>query len=340
MNEIENGVIKYQIDFERYKNGAADDVIALIDEASAKISKLINSSEGVYTKARYRLLRKALREIAETLRERAGNSFDIEGLIENELKRQEAIMLKAFKGKQKGLMSLPSVEQVMTSAMFKPVTQYMTYDSFLNGIQEGFYNVWDSALRAGYLSGRNTDSIVRDVIGGLTPETRLANPGSIQWLRNSIYSNTRTVLQSFANEARMMAYRENEKYFGAKSADGKKYRYEYLATLDRRTCLPCGDLDGKLYERIDDCPTVPRHSGCRCLVVPYFETEGEMRASENGYVSSKVTFEEWLGKQSDSVKKDVLGKSRFEMYKQGTRMAQFVDNGRTLTLEQLKERNE
>ena len=53
---------------------------------------------------------------------------------------------------------------------------------------------------------------------------------------------------------------ENEEYFGDVET---KYKYEYLATLDARTCLVCGDLDGRLYEKIEDAPSLPQHRGCR-----------------------------------------------------------------------------
>ena len=54
MNKIENGVIKYAISFERYKNGQANDIIALLDNADSQIAKFIKQTSGVYTKARYK----------------------------------------------------------------------------------------------------------------------------------------------------------------------------------------------------------------------------------------------------------------------------------------------
>ena len=97
-------------------------------------------------------------------------------------------------------------------------------------------------------------------MGGISQEAKITHANAMQALRNSIYGNTRTVLQSFATETRNRVFEENEEYFGDVET---KYKYEYLATLDARTCLVCGDLDGRLYEKIEDAPSLPQHRGCR-----------------------------------------------------------------------------
>lgn len=211
----------------------------------------------------------------------------------------------------------------------------MTYQSYLNGIENGLYNAWDVSIRTGYLLGQPTNEIVRNVLGGVSQIDKLKKDGTIKSLRNSIYSNTRTVLQSLANETRTMIFEENEKYFS-----DDENRYEYLATLDNRTCLVCGSLDGSLFKNIRDVKyQLPKHRGCRCIVLPYFEIEGDKKSSKNGYVDSKVTFNDWLKVQDKETQLDVLGRTRFELFKNGEDISQFVDNGKTLTLAQLVERN-
>lgn len=217
--------------------------------------------------------------------------------------------------------------------MFRPASDGLTYESYLNGIEAGLFNTWDSAVRTGYLTGRPTKQIVSDVIGGLSPETKLKNPGLINPLRNSIYGNTRTLLQSFAEETRERVYKENEDYFGDGTKNGPKY--EYLATLDSRTCVVCGSVDGKLYKSIEDAPEIPQHRNCRCLLIPYFDIDGDVRANEDGYVSSKMTFQKWLEEQDDDTQLDVLGRTRYEMFKNGKPISQFVDNGKILTIDEL-----
>ena len=218
----------------------------------------------MYTKARYREIAKKIRDISKALSEKAGSGIDIDGVIEYELRKQKKLLEQVKKDivKVKGgevNFLYPSLEQIKTAALFKPITEGFTYDSYLNGIQEGLYDTWDSAIRTGYLTGQSTDRIVRNVMGGVSPETKLKNPGLIDRLRNSVYANTRTVLQSFAEETRERVYQKNEQYFG----DGKSgYKYEWLATLDNRTCIPCGSMDSKLFKSIKDAPQIPLHRGC------------------------------------------------------------------------------
>ena len=338
MNKLEDGVIKYEVQFERYKNGRADDVVALLDRADAEIAKFIKKTKCVYTKARYREIASKLREISRELKNDVAEGTDIDGVIDYELKKQKKL-LDSVKGdivKVRGgevNFLYPTREQVKTAAFFRPAADALTYQSYLDGIEAGLFNTWDSAVRTGYLTGMPTNQIVSNVMGGIYPETKIRNPGAINALRNSVYGNTRTLLQSFAAETRNRVYEENERYFGDGESD---YKYEYLATLDNRTCVICGSCGGRLYKKLSDVPSIPQHRGCRCTVIPFFDIEGDYMASKDGYVKN-ITFDDWLKGQDEKTQLDVLGRARYEMYKKGTPINQFVDNGKVLTLKELNE---
>lgn len=52
--------------------------------------------------------------------------------------------------------------------------------------------------------------------------------------------------------------------------------YEIIGTLDHSTCSDCGDMDGKVFKRVDMIVGVnapPFHPNCRCTTVPYFNDE-------------------------------------------------------------------
>lgn len=232
----------------------------------------------------------------------------------------------------------PSTEQIKTTALFKPIdTKYgLTFQSYLEGIEYGFYNTWDSAVRTGYMTGRTTQQIVKDVLGSLGKVGQVTNIGSIQSLKNSIYANTRTALQSFATETQRRVYEKNEQYFGDVAPDGQRYKYQYLATLDNKTCIVCGSCGGKLYKNYEDIPTIPQHRGCRCVILPYFNVGHEQIASKNGY-TEEISFNDWLREQDAQTQKEVLGKTRYELFKNGESIDQFVDNGRVLTISQLND---
>ena len=260
MTDFENGAIKHQISFERYKNGRADEIIALLDKADAEIAAYIRKTDSVYTKARYKEIAKKLREVSKALKEKVDENTDVDAVIDYELKKQKKLfgLINDTKGGEIQFL-FPSKEQIKTAALFKPAADNLTYESYLNGIEAGLYNTWDSAVRTGYLTGMPTKEIVREVMGGVSPEAKLRNPGRINSLRNSIYGNTRTLLQSFAEETKEKVYKENEKYFGDGETD---YKYEYLATLDNRTCLVCADCSGKLYKSLAEAPNLPQHRNC------------------------------------------------------------------------------
>ena len=342
MNKIENAVIKYQIDFEKYKNGCANEVISLLDKTNKEIAKYIKLTKDISTKKRYTEIARKLKDIAKTLRDGVDKSTDIDALIGYELDKQKSILKSVSKEivKAKDVkvnFLYPSIEQIKTSALFKPIDikTGMTYESFLNGIESGLYNIWDSSLRTGYLTGMSTDKIVENVLGGVSAKDKLVKQGAINSLRNSLWSNTRTVLQSFASETRNRIYEENEQYFGDAETD---FKYEYIATLDTRSCLVCGSDDGKLFKSIKGCPQIPRHRGCRCVVIPYFGSiDGESRASKKGYIEDKVTFDKWLESQDEKTQKEVLGKTRYQLYKNGEKIKDFVDNGKVLTIKELNE---
>lgn len=343
MNQVENAVIKYAIDFERYKNGQANEIIKLLDKANNEIAGYIKKTNGIATKARYKDITRKLKEISERLKESVGENIDIDGVINYELQKQKKLFGFArpfFKKKKTGKIDFvyPTIEQIKTAALFQPIIDEgygLTFQSFLEGIQTGLFNTWDSALRTGYLTGIPTKQIVTNVLGKSSKVGELVTPGTMKTLKNSVYSNTRTALQSFANETMQRVYKENDRLFGdIYPKDGEVYKYEYLATLDNRTCLVCAD-SAKLYKELEDIPHIPQHRGCRCVVIPYFNIEGDTRSSKDGQVRADITFDEWLRGQDEKTQLDVLGRSRFELFRRGEPISQFVDNGKVLDLTDL-----
>ena len=302
-----------------------------------ELANYIQRTKGVFTKARYNQIAKKLRTISKQLKQDVSDNIDVDAVIEYELTKQMKILNKAKKYMAGDVEFLyPSLEQVRTSALFKPVTDTLTYDGFLNSIESGLFEVWDSAVRTGHLTGITTKDIVRNVMGGVAQNAQVANIGTIKALRNSLYANTRTLLQSFASETRNRVYEENDKLFGDTAPDGQVYKYEYLATLDSRTCLVCAE-SAHLYKELRDIPQLPQHRNCRCTIVPYFNIDNDVKASKDGYVKADITFNDWLEEQDSKTQLEILGRSRYNLYKSGVPVTSFVDNGRVLTLDELNE---
>ena len=87
-------------------------------------------------------------------------------------------------------------------------------------------------------------------------------------------------------------------------------KYEFLATLDKRTCKDCGKLDGKIFNTKDakagfNYP--PLHPNDRCTTIAHFdddflEDDARFARDENGKrieVPANMTYDEWKKKYVD-----------------------------------------
>jgi len=133
----------------------------------------------------------------------------------------------------------------MTAVNFAPFCEGSNFAQYLNNVYNGFYDIWDNELRTGYLTGIPTKKIIKNVLGTVAKDGKVAEVGLIEKLRQSIERNTRTYLQSMASETKNRVYEKNSKLFKG---------FKYLATLDRRTCLPAGEkvLTPNGYRNIEE----------------------------------------------------------------------------------------
>ena len=106
---------------------------------------------------------------------------------------------------------------------------------------------------------------------------------------------------------------------------GAKVRW--VSVLDGKTTAICRARSGKIYPA-DSGPRPPAHARCRSIVVPYFEGKGE---------PDEPTYEQWLKKQSPERVRQVLGKTKGDMFLDGTLGLEdmVTAKGRELTLRNL-----
>ena len=134
---------------------------------------------------------------------------------------------------------------------------------------------------SGLLSGKNVKDIAKD----LQPIT--------QQTTYQAKRLARTVLTSASNEGEQQALRE----LGIK-------KYEYVATLDEKTCPICGEHDGREYAVSDGEAGVnlpPMHPNCRCTTVAVMSKEKRERLKraardEEGKtiaVPRDMSYEQW-----------------------------------------------
>lgn len=109
-------------------------------------------------------------------------------------------------------------------------------------------------------------------------------------------------------------------------------KYEFLATLDRRTSRTCQHMDKKTFllkEYKTGTNAPPMHCRCRSCIVPYFgdeEEHADMRAArdENGktkMISAKLSYPEWkknfVKPEPQEISKKTIAESKEEKYNKG-----------------------
>lgn len=105
---------------------------------------------------------------------------------------------------------------------------------------------------------------------------------------------------------------------------------EWVSTLDSRTTPICRARDGKRFP-VDSGPRPPAHIRCRSTVIPVVEGLP---------TPPRLTFGQWLAKQSADVQDDILGPERGKLFRSGgLKVDQFTGrDGAPLTLAQIRDR--
>jgi len=146
-----------------------------------------------------------------------------------------------------------------------------------------------------------------------------------------------------ANAARLSAFR--------KSAD-LLLGVRQISTLDSHTCLICmaysngeWDLDGNPINGttlpFDGGP--PRHFNCRSVLVgisksPLLRDRNGTRASDDGQIDRKISFDDFLKRKPQAYVDEVLGKGRADLWRKGKITCRDLLNseGRIMSLEELR----
>lgn len=195
----------------------------------------------------------------------------------------------------------------------------------------------EQAIRKGLVSGQTTDEIIRAIRG--TAKARYTD-GILQVSRNKAQALVRTAITHTTNQAAQETWRKN-----ANVVKGR----QFVATLDSRTSIRCGSLDGTFYELDDLSAIPPLHPNCRSITIPVTKSWQEMgykkselpegtRASMDGAVPKTATFTQWLNGKDAPTQDRVLGKARADLFRAGkVDLKDLIDSdGSVMNLEQLR----
>lgn len=104
-------------------------------------------------------------------------------------------------------------------------------------------------------------------------------------------------------------------------------QYEFMATLEARTCEICGSLDGKRFETSKTKVGInypPIHPNCRCTTVEY-DPDDEADWITSGYeMSNTKTYEEWYREQTERNGQGFVETERKKAYNKSADIKQFA----------------
>lgn len=208
-------------------------------------------------------------------------------------------------GRLSVLFSLVPYEQI-AQLLASPAGGSVQQQAFLDMQAETFRSV-RNALTYGLLQGDDTRTVARRV------RTIMTNR------RYQAERIVRTEYNRAATQAALLTYQQNERLLRG---------VQWLSTLDARTCIQCGVLDGRFFASINEAWQPPLHPNCRCVLIPVLRNARELglvttpttRASFTGQVPATLSYPEWFAQQDADFQRDVLGPTRFKLYQNGDYM--------------------
>ena len=196
------------------------------------------------------------------------------------------------------------------------------------------YSRIQSAVRQGLIEGRSYAEITKQISGTkalqYTDGIKTLNSKQAQALASTAVSHS-------VNVAREETYKANSDLIKG---------LQWCSALDLRTTAICKSLDGKVFP-VGEGQRPPAHFRCRSSMTAVLKSWRELglkeqdipigsRQSMDGQVSETLNYEQWLRKQSHERQNEALGVGKAEMFRNGTPLDGFVDNGKELTLAQMR----
>jgi SPP1 gp7 family putative phage head morphogenesis protein len=249
-----------------------------------------------------------------------GFTADVEKLAEAEIAFNAKLVHLGDPAITETFTGAPALTQVVAAVKARPF-QGRVLKGWLADTEASTAARVRDVIRQGFVEGQTTQQIVRTLRGTAAAQFK---DGVLQVSRRGVEAVVRTALTHTAN----VAAQETYKALGVA-------QWRFVATLDARTTLLCASLHGKVFD-VGTGPQPPRHFNCRSTSIAV--TEPIPGVAPMPFPS----YEEWLRRQPASVQDDILGPGRAALFRQGgLKIDSFVDSaGKTLTLEQLKGKNE
>jgi hypothetical protein len=341
--DLLDSVVRHQIELQRYSNNVVRRVVAVLNRAEADISA---SLMAMLDRAPENLTVEYLDSLLASVRQLNSAAYatmqnDLDGSMRElagfETRWHEATYATALDTR----FAQVTADTAYTAAMSRPFQGRLLREWGQSLEADRMRRIRD-AVRMGYLEGKTTAQVVRDIRG---TKARAFQDGIIEIDRRHAEAVARTALSHMAATTRDRFFEANDDILGDEV---------WVSTLDGRTSQECRARDGKRYTRGTHRPvghTLPwgpgpgvLHWQCRSTAIALLKGQDELfgqRSAKGGPVGANETYGAWLKRQPAGVQDDILGPSRGALFRRGgLDIEQFSnDKGRTLTLAELEERH-
>lgn len=336
-DELFEDILIRQIQTLRLDSSFRKDILKKLKELENKIIKKLNESEieSTIQKNKLNSLLKSVNDLIDETYSQINVSLeeDINSLVVLESSRTEKTLNNIL---QVNVNELPlkQLELIYSEVLIEGSPTKTWWDRQ----SEKTKQLFEDNMREGLLRGETNQQLVRRVRG--TRSFGFTN-GIMNSTRKEAESLVRSSVQAAANEARIRVFDENLDII-------KSYRH--VSTLDSRTSDVCVVRDGLRWDAKSkkgikhNLPfrVPPIHWNCRSTLIPELKgidlPDDAERASVDGPVKAKVTFNEFLKGKSEVFQDDLLGKSKAQLWRDGKiTLRQLLDtSGNPLTLSELK----
>ena len=351
--------VAHSINLSRYGAGVVRQIIGLLnatdDRLTAALAAALAQVEpSSFTVGRLESLLGSVREINAAAYRAAFGAIpgEMRTLADYEAAYQLDLLANVLPGdvQLKFQLFRVSIDQVYAAAISRPFQGGLLKD-WAASAEANRLTTIRNAIRSGFVEGRTTDQIIRDIQGTKAKGYR---DGRLDGSRRGLAAIVQTALSHTAATAR-------EEVYGANGDVIKAVRW--VSTLDTRTSPPCRLRDGLRYTADKDHKPIGHkvpwlagpgrlHFNCRSVSSPVTKSFRELgldideigpgtRASMDGQVPGDLTYGDWLKKQSAARQDEILGTARAALMRKGGLPFDsfYSPRGDVLTLDQLRQRD-
>lgn len=333
-----DAIIRRQLYLQRYANGYASDILKLVKSDDRELINLIRDFFDEANQKDITALLKSnknndlVKLFFDNLHENIGNQQSkIANLVEPEMyELAESEIIYTYNALDSTAQSKPSVNEILKLPILGVSDIAGSYAVINN-------NYLNTVIKEVKDAAQNSLDPVLAVKG--TKEQKFKD-GVINKKNNALVAQAITQVNGVANNSRSESY--------------GRFKIDTVivsATLDFRTTPICRGRDGNVYLRTE-APQPPFHFRCRTVLLPWLgqyeerpfvadkRSVKDIPLSERGKIigTTTDTYSEFFARQSAKDQKEILGASRYELYKSGKfDIKDFVDErtGHYYTLKEL-----